>query len=407
MKETINKIRSLVDSREQRIVLILALMVFIAGVIYSVYLGDNIRFQDELEYHTLAENLVLKHKYTLDGVNPSAFRPPVYPFLLSIILFIGGGITSLRLINFLAFSASIFLLYLIVKNHSSAFAGLLSAVLVICYPVLFYGSGILMTEPLGFFLFLLILLLISSEKANSLMYFLITGLFCGLLLHTVPYYIFSLAVIFLWLIITKKQGRTKALSAIFLSFLLIISLWSIRNYIAFDSFVFVSTHGGRALYHGNFEGASANPESRVDYLIPSEEFANLNEIEIDNHYRTKAIEYIKDNKIKTFKLYCFKVLNYFNFQSKSTSEIGTFAKSFKDILMLITYGPLLIFFLLRLFYIKRFRPSEFETLLITLYLSNAFFLAILMTRIRFRLGFDLILIAVVAMFINNIIDSRS
>lgn len=48
------------------------------------------------------------------------------------------------------------------------------------------------------------------------------------------------------------------------------------------------------------------------------------------------------------------------------------------------------------------RLTEFESLLLTLYLSTPLFQAITFTRIRYRLPYDFLLIAIVALFIGAI-----
>ncbi len=406
MNKTIRLLMRLVEGKELKIVLALSILIVLVGILYSFYLGNILRFWDEHEYYDLAKNLATKHIYSLDGEHPSAFRPPVYPFLLSLLISLGASISSLRILNFIILGLSIYLLYLIVKNQSSKFAGLISALLAVCYPVLFYSASIFVSELLGIFLFLLILLLLfSTERVTTKSYILI-GFLYGFLLHTVPSFIFSLFIIILWLLFSQREKKIKAVFAIVLPVLLIITIWAVRNYAAFNSFVFVSTHGGRAFYHGNFEGATANPVSRTDYFIPPGDYTGLNEAQVDRYYRSKAIKYILEHKTRTIKFYFLKVLNYFNFHNKLSSDEESYVDKYKDIVMLLTYGPLLLLFLIRLLSFRRFKLSEFELLLITLYLSSAFFLAIFHTRIRFRLPFDFLLIAIVAMFINNWIKTR-
>jgi hypothetical protein len=100
------------------------------------------------------------------------------------------------------------------------------------------------------------------------------------------------------------------------------------------------------------------------------------------------------------KLYILKLLNYFNYRN----ELYASAESSwtKDILMLVTYGPLLLLSACSLFLVKRFGFSKFEALFFLIYLSSAFFYAIFVTRIRYRLPFDFLLIMIVALFLHKI-----
>lgn len=94
-----------------------------------------------------------------------------------------------------------------------------------------------------------------------------------------------------------------------------------------------------------------------------------------------------------------KVLNNFNF--RNNLFVQSEQSLLKDVVMFISYGFLMLMFIVRLFFLRKFKPSRFEILLILIYLLNPFFLAIFYTRIRYRLPLDFLLIMIVAMFINN------
>jgi hypothetical protein len=65
----------------------------------------------------------------------------------------------------------------------------------------------------------------------------------------------------------------------------------------------------------------------------------------------------------------------------------------------ITYIPLLALFLWRLALWGRRRPEGLEKLMIWLYLGDAFFDAIFVTRVRYRVPLDALLIIMVASMI--------
>ena len=80
------------------------------------------------------------------------------------------------------------------------------------------------------------------------------------------------------------------------------------------------------------------------------------------------------------------------------------ALAIRDIFMLITYGPLLLTFIVRLLFSRKFRLSALEVLLIILYIGSALSSALFFTRIRFRIPFDFLLIMLVAIFVGGIIQ---
>lgn len=405
MRQTIRNFLLFLESRNRSIIVFILLLVLVSGTIYSFYLGDNLRFWDENEYYEIANNIVSNNIFSLDSKTKTAYRPPGYPYFLSLFISLGASITLLRILNFAALACSIYLVYRITIKIDSPLSGLFAAILVIFYPVQFYLAGILAAQSVGTTLFLSILLLLSEEEEIHTKKYILAGLLFGCLILTVPSFLFSLFIITLLLLIPISKKSLKISAITLITALLVVFTWSARNYYVFDSFVFISTHTGMVLLDGNSEGTTPTSGSKTDtskYTANMPE--NLNEVERDRYLKSKAIEYMLDNKIRTIKMYFLKALNYYNFTNEIRGEISGYTKRFKDIIMLLTYGPLLVFFLLRLFFIKRFKPSKSEILFITLYLANPFFIAIFLTRIRYRLPFDFLMIMVVAMFISKLMN---
>lgn len=117
-------------------------------------------------------------------------------------------------------------------------------------------------------------------------------------------------------------------------------------------------------------------------------------------YRDAAIEWIRSNRLDAIQLYFQKFINYFNFRN----ELGTASESSntRDIIMLMTYGPLLMLFILRMVLISWLPLHRIEVLLVLLYLANAFVTAVFVTRIRYRLPFDFLMIIIVAILLERI-----
>lgn len=399
------RIISFVLAKEYYILLSVIALVLFSGVIYSFLLGKNLQYSDECDYYTLAINLLSKHQYTLDGEHLTGYRPPGYPLVLSIFVFLGGGVVLLRILNFIAFSCCIYLLYLILKKHAAPFAGLIGAGLVVCYPVLFYAAGTLYPQILGALLFLLILFLLSQWRINSIVPFILVGLIFGYLILVIPNFVFSLLVVVFWVVFSQRKIRVKAALIITFVAFLVVALWSARHYKVFNSFVFVATNSGYNLLLGNSENTTSNSGVNVDISKYSVNITGMDEVELDSYYRSKAIEFVCKNKLQATKLYFLKVINNFNFCNELATKTEVSSK--KNVIMILTYGPLLILFFLRMLSIRRFKPSTFELLLIILYLLNAFFSAIFFTRVRFRLPFDFLLIIIVAMYIYHLLSTKN
>jgi len=72
---------------------------FLCGSVVAIHAGPLLRYPDEREWTALAANLATKHVYALDGIHPTAFRPPGFPFLLSLWVAVGIGNVGLRFVN--------------------------------------------------------------------------------------------------------------------------------------------------------------------------------------------------------------------------------------------------------------------------------------------------------------------
>jgi len=77
-----------------------------AGVIYSFALPTEGRFSDEKEYLQLSGNLLHGRGYSMDGVHPTAMRPPGYPLFLTAIEAMGGGMVAMRIVQYFLFAGT-------------------------------------------------------------------------------------------------------------------------------------------------------------------------------------------------------------------------------------------------------------------------------------------------------------
>jgi len=383
----------------QLLTLGVVILVILTGILYSISLGNTFRYRDEEIYFRLAHNLVSQGFYSLNGQTPTAYRPPGYPFLLSLFMVFGATIIHLRMINFLALGGSLFLLYQILRNQGYSLAGFIGVLLVVCYPILFYSAGTLYPQSISSFLFLSIIFLLSRIKGRSIKADLFTGLLFGYLILTIPNFIIPLFFTVLWLFIFQRGFKTPAL--ILIMTCLVIGCWSARNYRVFNSLFFISTNSGINLLVGNSENTTANSGVSTDISEYEEKVIKMDEVKKDAYFRTRAMEFIRTHKLHSLKLYVLKWFNHFNFRN----ELKTQNESswLKDLIGILTYGPLLILFTIRLLLYKRFPFTPFEIYLILLYFLNAFYQAIFFTRIRFRIPFDFLLIIIVALFLYQVL----
>lgn len=399
--EKLNKTIEQIEQRSGQIVTVFVVLTIILGTAYSIYLGDKLRFlPDEADYVRLAENVAQLGIYSLDGHTPTAYRAPGYPLTFVPLAYLGIGIVGYRVLNFVWLAGCIYMVSLILREQSTRFSAVLGAGWVFLYPVQFYTAGALYPQTLAALL-LLLLLYNLTKKRRPISSYLTAGIAAGLLCLTTPTAIFIVGMSILWVFLTANKKFSHGLMVFVLSALVVIGAWTVRNYLVFGDLIPVSTNSGENLLVGNSENASPNSGRTTDISIYERAASGLNEVAKDRYYRSAALAYIQANKLDVVKLYFQKFLNYFNYQNRLvTKGEGT---QLRDMLMLVSYGILLGFFILRMFLLKRYPPTRFELLIIFIYLLNSLITAIFFTRIRFRLPFDFLLIINAAMVLGKII----
>ncbi len=411
-KGHLGKIRSIVSqapmflNRHERLILGGVLLVqIVGGSLYAYSLGEAIVFADERDYLNLAANLWEKHLYTQDGLNPTAFRPPGYPLILSLGYGLGGRVVHLRMLNFVALAISTYLLNRMLKRNSQPIGAIFSSLIVLGYPVFFYAAGTLFPQTIATTLFLSAIFLITGNRLTWAKAIL-AGLILGYVVLMVPLFLFSLIVIpgfWLW----KREPPIGMAIVMVVSASLVFGLWSFRNYAAFNRLVFISSNSGYNLLLGNSETSTPSAgvtEELTRYYFEGGRELGLDEIDRDNYFRAEVVDYMLKNPMQASGFYLQKVLNYFNYRNdlRTVSE----SNELRDVLMLTTYGPLLVLMSVRIALARRFPLSSLEQLFAILYIASAFASAVFFTRIRFRLPFDFLLIGIVAAFLDQLLREK-
>jgi 4-amino-4-deoxy-L-arabinose transferase-like glycosyltransferase len=380
---------------EKRSALIAAGVVFtlcVGGLIYAAMLGDRVRYPDEREYLTLAAHVRDGRGFTLNGVSPSAYRAPVYPLCLSVIT--DGGLLAQRGFNFVCLGLSAGLLYLTIRRVASPVAGSIAALLTLAYPVLFYTAGTFYPQTLAGALFMAIVYLLFGCERTSIGHSALVGLLFGALLLTVPAFIFVLGCTMLWMLRRRTLPALAHVATVGAVALLVLLPWAWRNTHAFGTPVLLGTNMGVAFYTGVAPDAGANTGVNIDYARHRGATAGMNEAQRNAYYLQAGWRAIQDDPPRALRLSLAKFLNHFNYRN----ELFTVNESHRtrDRVMLVTYGGLLLLVLVRLGMTRRKRLTEFERAALALYLLNAAFAALFITRIRLRLPFDWLLLGVAA-----------
>lgn len=402
MRRLLERLVCFFERRAAPTMVALISLVVLAGALYSVHLGSNLPYPDERDYYNLTTNIVADFQYSVDGVHPTAFRPPGYPLLLSLFVLLGADIVYLRTLNFVALGLCMYLLYRILMRDSSRLAATVGVLLVVCYPVLFYAAGTLYPQTIASALLLLIVFLLMG-KPKSYGVFILSGALLGYLILTCPFFALILPMLALCVVCPRRAHEARGMVLSIAVCGLLVGPWCARNYAVFGGFAFVSSTSGLNLLFGNSENTTPNAGATVDISRYEAAAAALdvNEVKRDAYYRSEAIAFMLNHKGRTAKLYCRKVLNYFHY--RNTLGTKQEASLLKNVIMLVTYGPLLLLFVLRVLVMKRLRLTRLEASFIVMYIASGLLYAIFFTRIRLRLPFDMLLIGVVAAFVGRVL----
>jgi hypothetical protein len=161
-------------------------------------------------------------------------------------------------------------------NRAGVVAGLIGALAVAVYPAFLEYGGMLMSEPLAATLLSGgVLALFWARDGGSVWRWLVPGLTLGALALVRPEYLavgFLLAVVVAcseaWLSFVPHTGtklshgwRGIACGALVLvGISVVVAPWTVRNALALDRFVPVSTGGGQVLYAGTYLPSNGDPE---------------------------------------------------------------------------------------------------------------------------------------------------
>jgi len=249
---------------------------------------------DAAAYARIAAELERGNGFTLgaDATQPASNYSPGLPLLAGGLYAITGGIheRTARLVLALIGTLSILFAYAIGRRLSGPLAGLIGAVAVAVYPALLEYQGMLMGEPLGASLLsgAVLAMLWADQPVSARVLsrrvrvlaaspgrtpppttpparvWLAPGLLLGALALVRPEYLaisFPIAVV-----IFAHNGRDGWRTGLVQALILLVGLavvlapWTVRNAVALDRFVPISTGGGQVLFAGSYMPSGGDPE---------------------------------------------------------------------------------------------------------------------------------------------------
>jgi 4-amino-4-deoxy-L-arabinose transferase-like glycosyltransferase len=226
---------------------------------------------DAAAYAKIAQNLDQDRGFTLGtgATQPASNYSPGLPLLGAGIYKLTGGIheRTARLVLALLGTLSVLFTYLIGRRLSGPAAGLIGAGAIAIYPALLEYQGMLMGEPLAAALLsgaVLAVLWAAGPAVSASERWLVPGALFGALALVRPEYL-GVALL-VSLVVLAKEARAEWRRAVAKVALLLVGVavvvapWTVRNAIALDRFVPVSTGGGQVLFAGTYLPSDGDPE---------------------------------------------------------------------------------------------------------------------------------------------------
>jgi 4-amino-4-deoxy-L-arabinose transferase-like glycosyltransferase len=216
------------------------------------------RIWDEVDYNTLACNLVTHHEFAYQPGTPATLRPPLYPAVVAVLYRLFGleNYQAVRLFQALLSLATVLLLYRLGTAVGSPRVALWLAGLSCFYPSFLGFNNLLLTEVLfTFLLCAFCLVLIRALQRDSLGLLGTAGVLLGLtaLTRSVVWLLPPVLVCFLLPAFRGSLARRALAALVFTaSFAVTIAPWAARNTRVEKTFIAIDTMGGRNFMMGNY-----------------------------------------------------------------------------------------------------------------------------------------------------------
>ncbi len=224
---------------------------------------------DAAVYARIAANLERGEGFTAGpgATQPASNYSPGVPLLAGGLYALSGGVHErfARVVLALIGSLSVLFAFLIGRRLSGFRAGLIAAAAVAIYPALLEYQGMLMSEPLAASLLsgAVLSMLWAADRPPPAKW-LLPGLLLGALALTRPEYLAISIPIALAILARRgwagwRSGLAQA-AILLAGVTLVVAPWTVRNAIALERFVPISTGGGQVLFAGSYMPSGGDPE---------------------------------------------------------------------------------------------------------------------------------------------------
>jgi len=219
------------------ILLFIALLALFNSLSF-IFFRYKLLSSDTIYYDRIAWNFAQGHGL-IDQGKPFIYKTPTYVLFVSIIYYLFGHFPILVLIiQSILYSICCVILYLAARNLCDEKTSLLAGLgFAFYFPAAYYSSGIL-SEILGIFLALLVILFcLKFRKTSEKQYLVFCGIFLGLDILCKPILLFFPVPIILYFFWQRIKKLYIAVCILFISISITMAPWVWRNYLIFHKFI--------------------------------------------------------------------------------------------------------------------------------------------------------------------------
>lgn len=341
---------TLIGKKEYRISVFIFLLISLLFRLCFVFTYNMPVDGDQITYDKLALSLLKDRAFNNKSGQPTAYVTPLYPIFLSIVyFFFGHSYLWVKIIQSLLGLFVCLIIYFIAKETFGEGVALVTLFFISIHHFFIIHGVLLLSENL-FILWvaLSILFLIKFCKRYSYFYGCLFGLFSSLAVLTrSAYFLFPFMTIMILfsapkLVNIPYKKLFKTCLVIILSFILPISIWTIRNYFIFKSFIPLGTEAGVVLYaaYNPPKGKILDSAARDETTAKA---ANKPELEYGRFLLKEAILSVKREPAKIYKYIPLRLMYFFSlFDWLSFKIPGTYNFSSAFILLLSFLGIILL-----------------------------------------------------------------
>lgn len=357
---TIKILRPKLSGSDERLVLLSVLSLAFVIRVAWILLVPSTPLADFAEYDRLGWGLATQRVYATASGEPTAYRPPGYPFLLALLYRVVGHQSLIaRLLNAGLGTLTCLLVFRLTVRIGLRALALPVTVFYALYPTAIYYTNLLATEVLFTFLLLAIILIwldLTEYRPPSrrTSFYRIIPAFCLGSLAAIAALVRPVILPVLGLFVAFQVPRLRFIQQIwyfllFSVFALLVTLlpWTYRNYQLSGRLVLISTNGGVNFFIGN------NPSAIGEYFIPANNpLEGLTEWEMDQVGWKAGIEFIRKHPFLFLRNYLIKAVNLFSLEWDgffwNFQTLETFAQQVHSLQMVKESTALAPFFLLPL-----------------------------------------------------------